>query len=98
VVNLAVKLNFCESQEWLEEPDKSGQIFTEPLTSGYKQANNPKDSDMWTPFVIMGPGVKAGYKLEKPISHVDQMPTFLRLMNIQIPQYVQGRVLTDIFK
>ena len=60
--------------------------------------NNPKDPDMWTPFVIMGPGIKKGYKLDKPISHVDQMPTFLRLMNIQIPQYVQGRVLTEILK
>jgi phosphoglycerol transferase MdoB-like AlkP superfamily enzyme len=53
---------------------------------------------MWTPFVIMGPGVKSGYRLDKPISHVDQMPTFLKLMNIQIPQYVQGSGLPEIIK
>ena len=92
-----IVLEVKKGYQWLEEPDLSLEIFTEPLTSGYKQANNPKDPDMWTPFVIMGPGVKSGYKIEKPISHVDQMPTFLRLLNIQIPQYVQGRVLTEIF-
>lgn len=93
-----IVLEVKKGYQWLEEPDESLQIFTKPLTSGYKQANNPKDPDMWTPFVIMGPGVKRGYKLEKAISHVDQMPTFLKLMGIRIPQYVQGRVLTEIIK
>lgn len=91
-----IVLEVQKGYQWLEEPDETLSIFVEPLTSGYKQANNPKDPDMWTPFVIMGPGVKKGYKLENPISHVDQMPTFLKLLNIKIPEYVQGRVLTEI--
>ena len=81
--------------QWLEEPDEKLGVFVKPLTSGYKQANNPKDPDMWTPFVVMGPGVKKGFKLEKPISHVDQMPTILTLMGIRIPSYVQGKVLKE---
>lgn len=74
------------------------KVFTGSLVSGNKQAYDPKTNGMQTPFVIMGPGVKASYKLDKQINHVDQMPTILRLMNIDIPQYVQGRVLTEIIK
>lgn len=91
-------LEVKKGYQWLEEPDASGEVFTKPLTSGYKQANNPKDPDMWTPFVIMGPGVKKGYKIEKPISHVDQMPTIFKLMGIKIPDYVQGNVLQEVLK
>ena len=81
-----------------EAPTEDLQIFTDSLVSGNKQAYNPKTEGMQTPFVIMGPGVKKKYKMEKSISHVDQMPTLLRLLNIQIPQYVQGRVLTEIIR
>lgn len=91
-------LEVKKGYQWLEEPDGSLQIFTKPLASGYKQANNPKDPDMWTPFVIMGPGVKEGHQITDPISHVDQMPTLLKLLNIKIPDYVQGKVLTEIIR
>lgn len=91
-------LEVKKGYQWLEEPSDDFSIFVEPLSSGYKQANNPKDSDMWTPFVIMGPGIKKGYKIEKPISHVDQMPTFLKLLGVKIPDYVQGKVLEDVLK
>jgi len=91
-------LEVKKGYQWLEEPSEGLQIFTEPLTSGYKQANNPKDPDMWTPFVIMGPGVKKGYELKEQISHVDQLPTMLKLMNVAIPPYVQGRVLEEIIR
>lgn len=93
-----IVLEVRKGYQWLEEPNKTLEIFTEPLGSGYKQANNPKDPDMWTPFVIMGPGVKRGYRIEKPISHVDQMPTLLRLLGVKTPDYVQGRVLMEILK
>ena len=91
-------LEVKKGYQWLEEPDETLKVFTEPLTSGYKQANNPRDPDMWTPFVIMGPGVKKGYKLPQSISHVDQMPTLLKLLGVKIPDYVQGRVLIEILK
>jgi arylsulfatase A-like enzyme len=67
------------------------------LVSGYKQAINPQTTKgMWTPFLIMGPGVKKGAMLEAPISHVDQLPTILKILNVEIPPHVQGRVLTEI--
>ena len=83
---------------FIEAATADGKVFTDSLTSGNKQAYDPKTDGMQTPFVIMGPGVKKGYKLDKSISLVDQMPTLLRLLNVDIPKYVQGRVLTEIIK
>lgn len=82
--------------QWLEEMDENHTIFVTPLPTGYKQATDPNEEVMWTPFVIMGPGVKKGLQLDHTINHVDQMPTILSLMGIKIPDYVQGRVLTEI--
>lgn len=74
------------------------QVFTDSLVSGNKQAYDPKTEGLQTPFVIMGPGVKKGYKITNSISHLDQMPTLLKLLGIKIPVYVQGSVLKEIIK
>ncbi|MEE8131728.1 MAG: alkaline phosphatase family protein [Candidatus Paceibacterota bacterium] len=85
--------------QWWEEVTKDMEIFTIPLGSGYKQAVNAKTTKgMWTPFIIVGPGVKAGVQLKEPISHIDQMPTILNLLDVEIPNYVQGSVLSEILE
>lgn len=85
--------------QWQEEVTKDLGVFTKVLSSGYKQGvDSKKVKGMWTPFVIMGPGVKKGYQLTAPISHVDQMPTILHLLDVKIPNYVQGRVLEEILR
>mgnify|MGYP001615337336 FL=1 len=82
-----------------EEMDESLKIFVDPLTSGYKQAIDAKKNNcMWTPFMIMGPGVKKGYQVEEPISHIDQLPTLLHLLEVGIPDHVQGKVLNGILE
>ncbi len=81
-----------------EAATADGQVFTDSLTSGNKQAYDPKTDGLQTPFVIMGPGVKESHKLAKDISHIDQMPTILKLLGIKIPSYVQGKVLTEMLK
>jgi len=82
---------------WWEEVTEDRRIFTTPATSGYKQAvdavGNP---GMWTPFAVVGPGVRPGSSLPEPISHVDQLPTLLELINVPVPDHVQGRVLREI--
>jgi predicted AlkP superfamily phosphohydrolase/phosphomutase len=85
-------------QLW-EEVDAGGRIFEEPLGGGYKQAIDPLTTKgMWTPFVVMGPGVRRGYAMTEPIRHVDQMPTILRLLNIPVPEHVEGRVMEEILR
>jgi arylsulfatase A-like enzyme len=92
---IEAKLNYF----WYEEADSSKKIFSTPLTTGYKQSIDPlKNECMWTPFLIWGPGIKKGFFLEKPISHVDQLPTIYRAMDIPIPKHIQGRVLEEAFE
>lgn len=87
---LETRLNYF----WFEEVDKDLSIFSNPLTSGYKQTINPQENDcMWTPLLIWGKGVKKGHRLSKPIAHVDQLPTILKLMKIKIPKKIQGKVI-----
>ncbi|MBI2452919.1 MAG: alkaline phosphatase family protein [Parcubacteria group bacterium] len=82
---------------WSEEMDDSLNIYEDPLTSGYKQSVDAKKNDcMWTPFVMMGPGVKKGGQLSAPISNIDQLPTILNLMGIDIPSYVEGKAAKEV--
>ena len=84
---------------WDEEITEDEEIFSVPLKSGYKQAILPKnEKSVWTPFIISGPGIKKGYKMEEPIHHIDQHPTIMKLLGQDIPNFVEGEVLLDIFK
>jgi arylsulfatase A-like enzyme len=82
---------------WNEEVTSNLAVFTTPLKTGYKQAILPQNTKaMWTPFIIMGPGVKKNYQIKKPISMVDQYPTIMYLMGMKIPDFVEGRVIKEI--
>ena len=82
-----------------EDMDLSGDVLRIPLQSGYKQAvladGNP---GLWTPFVIMGPGVKKGFRIREPLRNPDQEPTLLTLLGVPLPPHIQGRVLTEILE
>jgi predicted AlkP superfamily phosphohydrolase/phosphomutase len=94
-VVLETRLNYF----WYEEVDSNLEIFTDPLTSGYKQTINPETNTcIWTPFLVWGPGVKRGYELRDPVHHVDQLPTILKLMDIKAPDHIQGRVLSEVLQ
>ncbi len=81
---------------WTEDMDKELIIFVNSRDTGYKQTVPPENKHVWSPFVITGPGVKKGYRLRNPIHHVDQLPTLLSLMGLNIPSYIQGTILKDI--
>jgi predicted AlkP superfamily phosphohydrolase/phosphomutase len=82
-----------------EEFTEKMELFTTPLITGYKQAIlGDTVKAMWTPFIIMGKGVKEGVTLNKNISHIDQLPTILKLMGMEIPSYVEGKPIDQVFK
>jgi predicted AlkP superfamily phosphohydrolase/phosphomutase len=83
---------------WSESMSTDYKFFEIPLISGYKQGLLPESTrSLWTPFIIMGPGVKKGYELKKNISNTDQLPTILKLMGIPLPTYTDGKVIDEIF-
>tara|TARA_Y100000310_G_scaffold345343_1_gene463959 strand:- start:6053 stop:8023 length:1971 start_codon:yes stop_codon:yes gene_type:complete len=82
---------------WNEELTTDERVFDVPLKTGYKQAIFAEQTEaMWTPFVIAGPGIRKGFKLSQPIQHVDQLPTILTVMEVQVPDYVEGQTLNEI--
>jgi len=89
-------LEAAAGYQWWEEVTPDLALFSTPLVSGYKQAVDPQaNRGMWTPFAIAGPGVRRGFALSEPVSHVDQLPTILTLMGERVPAHVQGRVLRE---
>lgn len=80
---------------WNEEMSKDLVVFQTPLISGYKQAVDPTaNNGMWTPFIIMGPGIKKNNFLgDSPVNHVDQYATIMTALKEKLPQATQGEVL-----
>jgi len=84
---------------WNEEMTADLALFSVPEKTGYKQAIMARlVKGMWTPFVIMGPGVKAGHEIPAPIDMMDQYPTIMTLLGQRIPDFVEGRVCKEILK
>jgi len=91
---LVFKLGFCATEDMSED----FKIFQEPLKSGYKQGLDPqKNKSLWTPFVVMGPGIKKNHALKEPISHLDQYPIIMNLLKAPgAPQITKAEVI-DMF-
>lgn len=82
-----------------EDMDKSGAILRTSRQSGYKQAVLSEGVPaLWTPFIVMGPGVKKGFRIPAPVHNADQAPTFLRLLGVPAPPETQGRVIVEILE
>lgn len=82
-----------------EEMTEDLEIFSQPLISGYKQAVLATDEKgMWTPFIIMGPGVKKGYEIKRSIRQIDQYPTIMELLGEKIPDFVEGVSIKEIYE
>ncbi|HCC49250.1 MAG TPA: hypothetical protein DEQ38_14205 [Elusimicrobia bacterium] len=82
-----------------EEMSAGLPAFRDAVEGGYKQALlGDKNPALWTPFAVMGPGVKKGYRLKKNISNADQLPTLLKLTGTAVPDYMQGKIIDEIFE
>jgi hypothetical protein len=80
-----------------EEMSAELNVFRDAREGGYKQALLAgKNPALRTPFIVMGPGVKKGYRLKSDISNADQLPTLLKLTGVPIPEHVQGKVITEL--
>lgn len=83
---------------WTETLTSDLNPFHVALKSGYKQAVWPKNNKgMWTPFIIAGPGIKKNNRLEAPIHHVDQVPTILKALHLEMKRDFPGE-LVPIFE
>ena len=84
---------------WSEKLNPDGEVFEPALSAGYKQGILAEHQPgMWTPLIIMGPGVRKNYEFSKPVRHVDQYPTIMSLLDKPVPDFVQGEVLSEILE
>ncbi len=83
---------------WNEEMGNDLTVFVDALETGYKQSILPEATNaIWTPFVVMGPGVKKNYAIEKPVLMTDEYPTIMRLMKVAMPSFVEGKEVKEIY-
>lgn len=54
--------------------------------------------DMTVPWIVAGPGIRAGHTIEAPVNLIDTAPTILRLMGLQVPPAWEGRCPAEIFE
>jgi predicted AlkP superfamily phosphohydrolase/phosphomutase len=84
---------------WIEDVTTDHEIFAASLKSGYKQAILPEtEKGLWTPFLIVGPGVRAGHKISRPIGHVEQYPTVMKLLGVTPPYKPDGEPLAEVLE
>ena len=83
---------------WNEEMTEGKEVFSAPLVSGYKQAIDPREKCLWTPFMIVGPGVKKNHRIETVIGVQDQYPTILHLLGVRPGTDIDGRVVKEVLR
>ena len=84
---------------WTEDITEDLNVFAVPYETGYKQsilADGVKG--LWSPFIIVGKGIKQNYAIPEPVRNVDQAPTIIRALNMRVPAYMEGTVINEIFK
>jgi arylsulfatase A-like enzyme len=55
------------------------------------------DGNNTIPWICSGPGVPKGLKIQRKVSVTDTTPTILRLLDIPVPEGLDGRVVEEIF-
>lgn len=53
--------------------------------------------DMTIPWMIAGPGIRAGHELEGPVSLLDTAPTLARILEVQPHPHWEGRCVDEVF-
>jgi arylsulfatase A-like enzyme len=73
-----------------------GEEFLEHGQLGH--GANLYEEAVHVPLMFWGKGVPAGKRIEKPVSHVDFMPTILDLFGIPSPDYARGVSLMPLLE
>lgn len=53
--------------------------------------------DMTIPWIAAGPGIKAGYSIERSVSLLDTAPTIAHMLGVAPPATWEGRAVEEIF-
>lgn len=57
----------------------------------------PIPEDMTIPWIVAGPGLRAGHTIQAPVNLIDTAPTLARLLGLTPPAAWEGRCPAEIF-
>ena len=81
-----------------ESENTKSELFSTNLQKDKGNHGSISPLEINCSLIINGPGIKNGDKTFLPSGNIDILPTILHLLNIKIPTYIEGRVLTEIFE
>lgn len=56
----------------------------------------PHEELLGVPLIVVGPGVSAGGRIQRPVAHVDLMPTLLALVDLEPPSHMEGSSFAEL--
>ena len=89
--------NILYSADWTDEHNEHGYAGT-TAQGGVAGHGSSSPFDLHTPLVAAGPDLKEMVEVDVPSGNVDFVPTFLHLLEIDIPSSTQGRVLFEALR
>lgn len=82
------------SPDWTDAANAHGWKGTS-ASGGTAGHGSTSPWDIHNTLIAAGPDLKRGITIEAPSANVDFAPTFLKLLNINVPSTVQGRPLDE---
>lgn len=86
------------SSRWRLAPNRfriPGLVMAETTAAGYGTHASTSPSDIHNTLVAAGPDIRADFVDELPSGNVDVAPTILRILKIDPPEPLDGRVLSE---
>lgn len=86
------------SFRWTPEKNSAGlagTIISDSRKPGDGMHGTLSRFDMHNTLIAQGPGFRSGVRLDTPSSNADLAPTILRLLGVEPPESMDGRVLSE---
>lgn len=82
-------------ENWDDRKNQAGYAGTS-FSRGVAGHGGLSPYEVHIPFIVGGPAFKKGFELDAPTSNVDIVPTVLYLLNIPVPQKMDGRIVYEL--
>jgi arylsulfatase A-like enzyme len=74
-----------------------GELFSTNLIDGNGNHGSISPQEINNSLIIGGPGINKGAKTQIPSGNTDILPTILKFLDLDIPNYIEGRILSESF-
>jgi len=77
----------------------STQVLVHADHGGHDRSHGTEaPEDMTIPWILAGPGIRAGQALQTPVSLLDTAPTLARLLDVKPDRQWEGRAVEEAFE